>query len=115
MHHHEAATAEISGAGQGDGQRQRHGDARIHRVAAVFQHLQPDVCGDCFLHRDHGLFGPDRMHRIHRAVDRRFLGMGGSRGKRDQGGGGEGGEGAEHCVVLSKRAGGGLAMRHRAV
>jgi hypothetical protein len=98
MHHHEAAAAQVSGAGQGDRQRQRHGDAGIDRVAAIFEHLQPDFGGNGFLHRDHRLLAQTGCTASMRE-DRRFLRGGGEGRKRNQGGGREGCKRTGHRIA----------------
>ena len=59
MHEHEAAAAEIAGAGQGDGEREAGRHGRIDRVAAALEDVEPDARRDALLCHHHAVGGDD--------------------------------------------------------
>ena len=69
MDDHEAAAAEVAGARQGHGERERDGRRRVHGVAAVLQHLEADPGRGRLLGRDHAALAVDRVDQIAIAVD----------------------------------------------
>ena len=72
MDHHEAAAADIAGAGIGDGQRKTGRDRGIDRVAALPQNVGADPRGDLLLRHDQAVLGDDRMNA---AGGRRHIGV----------------------------------------
>ena len=69
VHEHEAAAAEIAGAGQGDRESEPDGDRRVHRVAALAQDLHADAGRARFLARDHPVLRVHRMEDVARGED----------------------------------------------
>eukprot|EP01137_Pigoraptor_chileana_P008786 Opistho-2@56113 len=60
---HEAATAEIARRGINHRQRITHGNRSIHRVAAVFQHIDADMGRQVLGGDHHAVLGGNRCHR----------------------------------------------------
>ena len=63
MDHHEAAAADIAGAGIGDGQCETDGDCGIDRIAAAVEDLDADTRGALLLRHHHAVVRKDRRGR----------------------------------------------------
>ena len=81
MHQHEAAAAEIAGAGQGDSQGKPHRHRRIHRIAAAFQNIEADRRGPRLLAHHHAVAGDDGQFAGKAGGKREGIGAGEGRGE----------------------------------
>ena len=61
MDDHEAAAADIAGAGIGHGQCEADGDCGVDRVAAAVEDLDADARGALFLRHHHAVVREDRL------------------------------------------------------
>ena len=104
MHHHEAATADVAGIGQNDGQREADGHGGIDGVAAGFQNVDADFTGQRLFAGHHAAFGHHGMEDIHLGVVAGGSGLG-ELGAAN----GNVGRGQPVGLLLAERAGGGEA------
>ena len=58
---HEAATADITGTRQSDGQRKTDADGSIHSITALLQNITANGGSQRLLRSDHAIFRPDGM------------------------------------------------------
>ena len=85
MHEHEAAAAEIAGAGKRHRQGEAGGDGRIDRIAAAAQNIDADRRRRRLLADDHPMFGDDRLDAGIVGNDRLRLGLRQGDGRLPQG------------------------------